>query len=525
MDQLISALYAIPILGFVFQFAGYLIDVLPQNAPIILQSATPIVLAALCGVMCERSGVVNIGIEGMMLTAAFVGWIVGVVLAPLLPADPSPFFGVTPALLIAFILAVLSAVAVALLHAWLSISVRADQIISGTIINILAAGLTAYLYTIVSASSPESAGYFPAFVAPTQLTDLPVIGWILAMFLNQGPIAISVIVIVIGFQIWLFRSRWGLRSRAVGEHPKAAETVGIDVIRMRYRNVLYGGVLAGLAGAYLSMEASNSFQAGMTERPRVHRPGRDDRRPMDADRRVRRGVALLVLAVARPDHQVRSAQRSARGRPAVDPRPVLRRAAIPGDDRRPGRVRRAEHPAGRRRPAVRARGRDLTRDERDRAAAYLDLVEGRGPVPVLDDAGIERVVHATHRIAIVGASSDPDRPSHGVFRSLVGYGLDCVPINPNEREVLGVPAFPTVADAVAATGPFDIVDVFRRPELCIPHAREAVAAGARVLWLQLGVVNWEAAAIAHDAGLEVVMDRCTAIEWRRFGRGAGDLSG
>ena len=211
MDQLINALYGIPIVGFVFQFAGYLIQILPQNAPIILQSATPIVLAALCGVMCERSGVVNIGIEGMMLTAAFVGWIVGIVLAPLLPADPSPFFGVTPALVIAFVVAVLSAVLVALLHAWLSISVRADQIISGTIINIAAAGLTGYLNTIVSQGSPESAGYFPAFVPPSEITNLPVIGWILAMFLNQGPIAMSVIFIVIGFQIWLFRSRWGLR--------------------------------------------------------------------------------------------------------------------------------------------------------------------------------------------------------------------------------------------------------------------------------------------------------------------------
>jgi len=264
MDPLISALDAIPVLGFLFQFAGYLIEVLPLNAAIIWQSATPIVLAALCGVMCERSGVVNIGIEGMMLTAAFVGWIVGIILAPLLPADPSPFFGVTPALLIAFVVAVASAVLVALLHAWLSITVRADQIISGTIINILAAGLTAYIYTIVSRNSPESAGAFAAFVPPADLTNLPVIGWILAMFLEQGPIAMSVIVIVIGFQIWLFRSRWGLRSRAVGEHPKAAETVGIDVIRVRYRNVLYGGVLAGLAGAYLSMEASNSFNAGIT---------------------------------------------------------------------------------------------------------------------------------------------------------------------------------------------------------------------------------------------------------------------
>jgi len=264
MGQLIDALYAIPLIGLVFQFAGYLVAILPPVAPILLQSATPLVLAALCGVMCERSGVVNIGIEGMMLTAAFVGWIVGVVLAPMIPAEASPFFGFTPALVIAFVLAVLAAVGVSLLHAWLSISVRADQIISGTIINIAAAGLTAYLYTIVSANSPEGAGNFIAFNPPAQIAEIPLVGWLLQMFLAQGPIAFSVLFIVIGFQVWLFRSRWGLRTRAVGEHPRAAETVGIDVIKLRYRNVLYGGVLAGLAGAYLSMEATNSFQAGMT---------------------------------------------------------------------------------------------------------------------------------------------------------------------------------------------------------------------------------------------------------------------
>ena len=103
-----------------------------------------------------------------------------------------------------------------------------------------------------------------------------------------------------------------------------------------------------------------------------------------------------------------------------------------------------------------------------------------------------------------------------MFRYLIEHGFDCVPINPNEREVLGVTAFATLAGAVAATGPFELVDVFRRPGLCSPHAREAVAAGARCLWLQLGVVDWEAARIAHDGGLEVVMDRCTAIEWRRI---------
>jgi len=158
----------------------------------------------------------------------------------------------------------------------------------------------------------------------------------------------------------------------------------------------------------------------------------------------------------------------------------------------------------------------VTRAERDRAAAFLDLQEGRGPVPVLDDAGIARVLRATRRIAVVGASSDRGRPSHAVFRYLVQQGFECVPVNPNERDVLGVPAFRTLAEAVAASGPFEMVDVFRRSELCVPHAHEAVAAGSRCLWLQQGVVNWEAARIAHDAGLEVVMDRCTAIEWRRL---------
>ena len=155
-------------------------------------------------------------------------------------------------------------------------------------------------------------------------------------------------------------------------------------------------------------------------------------------------------------------------------------------------------------------------EERDRAAAFLDLQEGRGPVHVLDDAGIGVVLRATRRIAIVGASSDAARPSFSVFRYLLNQGLDCVPVNPNERSVLGIPAFRTIADAVDATGPFDMVDVFRRSELCVPHAEEAVAAGATCFWLQLGVLNWEAARVAAAGGLSVVMDRCTAIEWRRL---------
>ena len=139
-------------------------------------------------------------------------------------------------------------------------------------------------------------------------------------------------------------------------------------------------------------------------------------------------------------------------------------------------------------------------------------------MPVLGDDGIAAFLRATRRIAVIGASSREARPSFGVFRYLVQQGYECVPVNPRERDVLGIPAFPTLAEAVAATGPVDLVDVFRRSELCVPHAREAVDAGARCLWLQLGIVNWQAARIAHDAGLSVVMDRCTAIEHRRLGR-------
>jgi predicted CoA-binding protein len=160
----------------------------------------------------------------------------------------------------------------------------------------------------------------------------------------------------------------------------------------------------------------------------------------------------------------------------------------------------------------------MTPEERARTIAYLDLQEGRGPVAVLDDGGVRDLFASTHRIAVIGASDDPRRPSHDVFRHLVASRLACVPVNPNVTEVLGVPAFSTLAEAVAATGPVDIVDVFRRADRCAEHAREAVAAGARCLWLQLGIVDWDAARIAHEGGLAVVMDRCLSVEWRRSGR-------
>lgn len=255
----------IPVLGFVIQFFGFLIDQLPFIAHAAVAVAIPIALAALCGVISERSGVVNIGLEGIMLTAAFVAWITGVVAVALLgPGEPTAIFGLTLPLLLAVAAAVLSGMILAGLHAWLSISVRADQIISGVILNIAALGLTGYLNTIISKQSPHGAGGFQALDLPKVLTDLPLVGWLINAIFDQGPIALTAIVLIIVAQILLFRTRWGLRTRAVGEHPRAAETVGINVIGLRYRNVILAGGIAALGGAYLSMELTTSFQAGMS---------------------------------------------------------------------------------------------------------------------------------------------------------------------------------------------------------------------------------------------------------------------
>jgi len=265
MDALVNLLYGIPLLGLVFQFGGYVLAELPTFAHTAVLVAVPLALAAMCGVLCERSGVVNIGIEGIMLVGAFVGWYVGVLVVGIMgPGHATPIFGLTVPLVIALVAAMLGGMLLALLHAWLAISVRVDQIISGTILNIMALGLTGYLNTLIANQSPEGAGNFSPLALPAWVIHLPVVGWLLGAFFDQGPIAISTIAIVIVLQVLLFRSRWGLRTRSVGEHPKAAETVGINVVRLRYRNVIASGAIAALGGAYLSMEVTNSFQAGMT---------------------------------------------------------------------------------------------------------------------------------------------------------------------------------------------------------------------------------------------------------------------
>jgi simple sugar transport system permease protein len=251
---LLALVLDVPYLG---SFVDWLINRVPPLSYLIVQYAVPIAFGALCGVMCERSGVVNIGIEGMILTSAFVAFLTGAYLHPIVGAPLAAIFGIGAAIVASMLLSTL--------HAWLSISIKADQIISGTVINILALGGTAFFnQLLVSTSGLSGTNTLPRFDVPNQIAAIPLVGPVVNALFNQGPIAMSLILFVLGLQVLLFRSRWGLRTRAVGEHPKAADTVGIDVIRTRYRSVILGGVFAGLAGAYLTLEQFNSFQDNMT---------------------------------------------------------------------------------------------------------------------------------------------------------------------------------------------------------------------------------------------------------------------
>jgi simple sugar transport system permease protein len=244
----------VPYLG---SFVDWLINRVPPLSYLIVQYAVPICFGALCGVMCERSGVTNIGIEGMILTAAFVAFLTGAYLHPVV--------GVPAAAILGIVAAVIAAMLLSTLHAWLSITIKADQIISGTVINILALGGTAFFnQLLVSTTGLSGTNTLPKLSVSNEIATIPFIGPIIDALFNQGPIAMSLIVFVIVLQVLLFRSRWGLRTRAVGEHPQAADTVGIDVVRTRYRSVILGGVFAGLAGAYLTLEQFNSFQDNMT---------------------------------------------------------------------------------------------------------------------------------------------------------------------------------------------------------------------------------------------------------------------
>jgi simple sugar transport system permease protein len=216
--------------------------------------ATPIALAAMGAAICERSGVVNIALEGLMLVAAFFGTVVAI-------WTGSAWLGVLGG--------VLGAVAFSALHAWAAINLRADQIVSGTAINLLALGVTGFLMQSFfghPGSTDPVRTIPPVFDFPTggsgPLATIWI--WLDTIFFSYTPIVYFGIFCAI-FMTWaLFRTRWGLRLRALGEHPRAADTVGISVLRGRWVAVLISGAMAGLAGANLALEQVGGFTENMT---------------------------------------------------------------------------------------------------------------------------------------------------------------------------------------------------------------------------------------------------------------------
>jgi ABC-type uncharacterized transport system permease subunit len=214
-----------------------------------LRQSIPIVLGALCGLFCERSGVINIGIEGMMLMSAFTAFLANVYMG-------QAGFEASAALPVAVMVGLLTGAFLGLVHAFMSVTLKVDQIIGGTVINILAMGLTGYFYT----AGMTTKGKFLPIALPL-LSKIPLLGPVL--FTNP-PITFAALILVGVAHYVLYFTPWGLRTRASGEHPRAADTVGIHVNMMRYANVMIGGMLAGLAGAFLPLEAVGSFERNMT---------------------------------------------------------------------------------------------------------------------------------------------------------------------------------------------------------------------------------------------------------------------
>lgn len=225
--------------------------------------AAPIALAAYCGLMCERAAVINIGIEGMMLMAAMVAYAVNLFSFLFLKeAGLDPVTAGNIARVIALVAAVLSSGLLGFLHGVVCIRFRADQIISGTVINILALGVTGYFYRqFLAQDIPAGPGTFPPFDIPL-LAQIPIIGKI--FFAGQKPIVYLMLVLTVLIHVVLYYTPWGLRTRAVGENPRAADTLGINVYRVRYINVFLGALIAGLGGAWFTLEAVDVFNPQMT---------------------------------------------------------------------------------------------------------------------------------------------------------------------------------------------------------------------------------------------------------------------
>ena len=248
-----------------------------------LLRAAPIAFGALSGVLCERAGVINIAIEGMMLSGAMVSVLVSSIFRnydavnqitgePVFP----PFFvslgetldaltlndAIAWHLLLGLLGGMLIGGLLAAFHAWLSVTFKVDQIVSGTVINIFAVGMTSFLSQRFLQPNPylNSGGTFKRLPIPG-LSNIPIIG---PLFFENSFIIYLLFVLVIAIHVMLFYTRWGLRTIAVGEHPKAADTLGVNVFKMRYINVIMGGMVAGIGGAYFTIGSVGRFDEVMT---------------------------------------------------------------------------------------------------------------------------------------------------------------------------------------------------------------------------------------------------------------------
>lgn len=238
----------------VFAFLTWAVADKPNSLPVTgllagsLFLATPLVFGSLSGLVCERSGIINIAIEGQLLAGAFMAAVVA-------SLTGSPYFGL--------VAAPVAGILVALLLVMFAITYQVDQIIVGVVLNVFVVGVTSYLFSTVlkeNAATWNSPPSLPVLSVPI-LSKIPVIGPVL---FQQTALVYLMYVVVAALQVMIFRSRWGLRMRSVGEHPKAADTVGIKVNRTRVRNTLLGGAIAGLGGAFFTVAAGLAFGKEMT---------------------------------------------------------------------------------------------------------------------------------------------------------------------------------------------------------------------------------------------------------------------
>jgi general nucleoside transport system permease protein len=211
-------------------------------------TAVPLVLGALAGVLCERSGVINVAIEGQMLTGAFAGALVASIAS-------NGYVGIIGAMVAGGLIGLLLAV--------FAIRYLVNQVVLGVVLNVFALGLTGFAYDALMQPNTESLNSPSVFdpIAVPLLSKIPIIG---PLLFDANIIVYLTYVLIVVVDVALFRSRWGLRTRAIGEHPLAADTVGIKVLAMRYRNVVMGGAVAGLAGAFLTIGSVGGFNKNIS---------------------------------------------------------------------------------------------------------------------------------------------------------------------------------------------------------------------------------------------------------------------